>query len=134
MVYRHIKQIMEYCCIIWNPIFNIDVVQIEKVQKNFTRFMFSKLNWNMDRPSYFVRCKLFGLDTLECRRNMYSVVFVRDLIHNNIICSSLLAQFNFFRLKQNRSNVSNKGSLSGCVQITNIYIYIWHEHPKSGKA
>ena len=83
MVYRHIKQIMEYCCIIWNPIFNIDV-QIEKVQKNFTRFMFSKLNWNMDRPSYFVRCKLFGLDTLECRRNMYSVVFVRDLIHNNI--------------------------------------------------
>ena len=80
----------------WNPSFNIDIVQIEKGQKNFTRFMFLKVNWNIDWPSYFVTCKLFCVDTLECRRNMYSVVFVHDLIHNNLNCSSLLAQLSSY--------------------------------------
>ena len=86
--------------------------------------MLSKLNWNIDRPSYFVRCKLFGRDTLQFRRNMYSIVFIRDLIHNNLNCSSLLAQLSFyspqrslrenfhFRLHLNRSNVSNKNIIS----------------------
>ena len=74
----------------------------------------------------FVRCKLFGMDTLEYRRNMYSVVFVRDLIHNNLNCSSTLALENFhFRLNLNRSNVSNNGYLSRCVLITNkVFKYI----------
>ena len=120
--YCLVRPHLEYCCIIWNPSYNIDIVKIEKVQKNFTRFMFSKLNRNINRPSYFVRCKLFGMDTLEYRRNMYSVVFIRDLI---------LAQLSFyspqrslrenfpFRLNLNRSNVSNNGCLSRSVLIRN---------------
>ena len=73
--------------------------------------MFSKLNWNMDCLSYFFRCKLFGIDTPECRRNMYSV----DFVHNNINCSSILVQLNDhngnFR-QNNHSNVSNNGCIS----------------------
>ena len=67
------------------------------------------------------------MDTLECRRNMYSVVFVRDLIHNNVNCSfyspqrSLRENFHF-RLNLNRSNVSNNGCISRSILITNKVI------------
>ena len=68
LLFSLVRPHLEYCCIVWNPIFNIDAVQIKKVQKSLTRFMFSKLTVNMDGPSYFVRCKLFGRSLLWCKR------------------------------------------------------------------
>ena len=33
----------------------------------------------------------FGMSSLENRRKMFSIIFIRDLIHNNIQCPELLA-------------------------------------------
>ena len=81
---------------IWNPIFECHSLRIENVQRNFTRFIFSRLNWGIDRLDYTTRCALFGLPSLSCRRKFYSVMFIRDLIHKNINCPALLECVQFY--------------------------------------
>lgn len=87
---------LEYCCVIWNPTYHSHILRIEKIQKNFTRYCFIKLNWGFERPEYATRCALFGLSSLEVRRKMFSVIFIRDLIHNQIQCPDLLIKLNFY--------------------------------------
>ena len=43
---------LEYCSIVWNPVFNFHSLRIEKVQKNFTRYVYLKLVWQLERPCY----------------------------------------------------------------------------------
>ena len=43
-----------------------------------------------------IRCSLFALNTLNCRRTISSIIFIRDLIHNHIQCSELLNLLNFY--------------------------------------
>ena len=122
---------LEYCCIIWNPIFASHIFRLEKIQKNFTRYLFFKLGWNIERPDYLTRCALFGLCSLETRRKMFSVIFVRDLIHNNIKCSELLSLLNFYSPRRylrenfhfvinfNRNNFNQIETLNHCCKLTN---------------
>ena len=66
-------------------------------QKNFTRYVFYKLNWQIDRPSYSTRCALFGLSSLENRRKMFSVLFVHDIVRDSHIqCPELLKLLNLY--------------------------------------
>ena len=125
---------LEYCCIIWNPIFASHTIRIEKIQINFTRYIFFKLGWNIEKPNYITRCRLFGLCTLEIRRKMFSVMFVRDLIHCHIDCSALLALLKFyaprrhlrenfhFVLRTNRSNFNQIETIYHCCNITNFIL------------
>ena len=122
---------LEYCCVIWNPISNSNISRIERIQKNFTRYIFFKLGWRMERPDYDTRCALFGLCSLEKRRKMFSIIFVRDLIHNHINCSNLLALLNFYAPRRplrekfyfvlyfNRSNYYETEPIYHCCKITN---------------
>ena len=80
---------LEYCANLCNPVYSSHCIRIERVQKNFTRYVFYKLNWQTDRTSYSTRCALFGLSSLENRRKMFSVSFVRDLVHSHIQCPEL---------------------------------------------
>ena len=50
----------------------------------------------MERPRYCTRFVLFGLSSLESRRQMFSIFFIRDLIHCHIKCPALLALVNFY--------------------------------------
>ena len=40
---------LEYCCIIWNPSLKVDIVMLERVQENFNRYLFFKLNWRIEK-------------------------------------------------------------------------------------
>ena len=75
---------LEYCSFIWNTYLEVNNLRIDKVQKNFTRHVFYKLNWCTERPSYLIRRSRFALNTLNCRRTIYLIIFIRDLIHNHI--------------------------------------------------
>ena len=96
LYYSLVRPQLEYCCIIWNPSYNSEIFRIGNVQKNFTRYLFAKWHCNTERPTYFVRCKLFGIDSPECRRKRYSIIFSRDLVHSYIKCSSLLGLLIYF--------------------------------------
>lgn len=103
---------LEYCCIIWNPTYSSHILRIERIQKNFTRYCYFKLNWRLERPEYATRCALFGLCSLEVRRKMFSIVFIRDLIHNQINCTDLLSKLNFYApLRTLRGNFHFKNSI-----------------------
>ena len=75
--------------------------------------------------------KQISIESLECLRNTYSIIFIRAHVHNSIKCSSLLGLLNFFspqrplreyfhfRLPHSRSILSNKCWVSHCIIITN---------------
>ena len=67
---------LEYCSIIWNPSYTVDIIKIEKVETNLTRYLFLKIHWNIGKPVYYTRCCLFGLCSLERRRELYCVIFI----------------------------------------------------------
>ena len=125
---------LEYCSVIWNPILISHCLRIEKVQKKFTRIAFYKLGWQMERPSYLTRCALFGMSSLENRRKMFSIIFIRDLIHNNIQCPELLDKLCFyspqrplrekfhFVLKLCRSKFTQSETMHNCCKITNDFV------------
>ena len=69
---------------------------IDTVQKNFTPFVFYKLYWQIDKPSYSKRCALFGLSSFESRRKKFSVLFLRDFVHSHIQCPELLELLNLY--------------------------------------
>ena len=123
---------LEYCAILWNPVYNSHCIRIEKVQKNFTRYVFHKLNWQIDRLSYSTRCALFGLSSLENSRKMFSVLFVRDLVHRHIQCPELLELLNFYAPRRSlrgsfhlvinfRTNFMQDKSINRCASISNSF-------------
>ena len=125
---------IEYCSIIWNPYFGSNNIRIERVQKNFTRYAFYKLNWRIERPSYSTRCSLFALSTLENRRTISSIIFIRDLIQNHIQCPELLRLLNFYTprrpLRENfhfsnsvtRTTYAKGETIRHCTFLLNSYI------------
>ena len=55
-----VRPVLEYCAIVWDPSFNLRIVRIERVQRNFIRFMIRKIGWTSTMPSYESRCELIG--------------------------------------------------------------------------
>lgn len=122
---------LEYCSIIWNPSYNLHSYRIERVQKSFTRFLFFKLNWRIETPSYKSRLLLINLNALECRRKYFCVMFVRDLIHCQIQCPTLLSMLDFyspsrilrcqfhFRERIHRTNYAQNEPIARCINEAN---------------
>lgn len=91
-----VRSQLEYGSIIWNPNYQVHSDRIERIQKSFTRlalvrygFVFSEL------PSYPIRCKLLGLETLSNRRQISSISFIHDILSGKFSCSDLLRLLNF---------------------------------------
>jgi len=66
---------VEYCTPVWSPCYQKDMILIERVQHRFTRMIsgFSKL-------SYYKRLELFGLWSLEERRNRADLIEVFKVV------------------------------------------------------
>ena len=60
------------------------------------RFLFFKLKWQVEKPAYNIRCYLFDLCSLERRRELYSIIFIRDIVHYRIKCDVLVSLLNFY--------------------------------------
>lgn len=82
---------LEYCCVVWCPFYENNIIRIERIQKRFTRYALRKLNWNGVLPEYKARCSLVDLKTLQCRRQVQCILFVKDVFDNRISCSDLLS-------------------------------------------
>jgi hypothetical protein len=64
------------------PYQNSRIARLKGVQDKFILYALRRLGWiNMNLlPSYESRCKLLNLDTLCRRREISSVMFVRDVL------------------------------------------------------
>ena len=70
MFNTYIKSKMEYCCIVWSPIKQKWIYELEKIQKNFTR----QIN-GMEGLNYHERLKKLKLYSLERRRERYMIIY-----------------------------------------------------------
>ena len=70
MFNTYIKSRLEYCCIVWSPVNQTWIYELEKIQKNFT----SKIN-GMDELDYHERLKKLNMYSLERRRDRYMIIY-----------------------------------------------------------
>ena len=64
----YVKSKLEYCCIVWSPVYQTYINELEMIQKTFT----SKIN-GMEGIDYHDRLKKLGMYSLERRRERYMV-------------------------------------------------------------
>ena len=71
-----IRPILEYCSVIWNPLYKTDAQEIEKVQRRATKMVSS-----LKDLTYSERLKKLNLTTLAYRRKRSDVLQVYRIIH-----------------------------------------------------
>lgn len=92
-----VRPILEYCSVVWNPIALKNINRIERVQKNFLRFALRRFFHDATiRVSYKSKCLLLGMQSLELRRKMFGIMFIRDLLCSSLDCENLLRHINIY--------------------------------------
>ena len=70
MFNTYIKSKLEYCCIVWSPVRQEWIYELEKVQKSFT----SRIN-GMEDLDYHERLRKLKMYSLERRRERYMIIY-----------------------------------------------------------
>ena len=89
-----VRSKLEYCSLIWSPIYNKHIGELESVQRKFLKYLYFKTE-GVYPPRGICQQELltrFEVDSLYIRRCKIAVTFLYKLLHNMIDCSSLLAQ------------------------------------------
>lgn len=92
----YVRSILEYCSIVWGPLYNVHNIAIEKVQKRFLRFLNYRRTGTYDRTVRTVSLlSTFGMQTLAVRREAAAIIFIYKLMHGLTDSSGLLAELQF---------------------------------------
>ena len=70
MFNTYIKSKLEYCCIVWSPVQQTYIYELEKIQKNFT----NKIK-GMEEIDYHERLEKLNMYSLERRRDRYMIIY-----------------------------------------------------------
>ena len=73
----YIRPAVEYASVVWQPREIGAVMQLERVQRRFTRRLFGH-----QAPSYEERLSLLGVPSLEMRRHVTDLIFIFKAIRN----------------------------------------------------
>jgi hypothetical protein len=91
-----VRSRLAYAAIIWSPVASIHVNRVERVQRVFTKMALRYLFRKVDMPAYNARILLIGLQPLDTRRKLMSIIFIFDLVNGNIQSPCLLSALNFY--------------------------------------
>lgn len=80
---------MEFSSCVWSPFYDKYVVQIEKIQKRFTRFLNFKTY--SSPSSYRDSCNQHKMLSLSNRRILLDMSFLHDIINSNIDSPDLVS-------------------------------------------
>ena len=89
----YVRSLLEYCCIIWSPYYQLYISRLEKIQRKFIKFLCFKLNVIFDKNNYELIVKYFGLSFLISRRHYFDLCFVFNVLNNRVNCSDILNLF-----------------------------------------
>ena len=84
----YVRSIVEYCCPLWSPHLQSDIITVEGVQRSFTSKIQGHHNLN-----YWERLKILNLYSLQRRRERYSIILVWKIL-NNLIPNCINISFN----------------------------------------
>ena len=113
-----VRPVLEYCSIVWDPIFEIDCNRIESIQKQFLIFALRHLGWSeqFHLPPYDARLMLLGLESLSDRRKAAACCFVVAQLVGNLDVPDLA---DAFRLRE-PSRVTRSSSSANHLQLAPI--------------
>ncbi|GBN62678.1 hypothetical protein AVEN_90603-1 [Araneus ventricosus] len=96
LYYAHVRSSLEYCSIIWDPIYRNKIEIIERIQNNFLRYLLYKKNgiYLQDVSSSYLR-DMFNIPSLCSRRDVSCVLFFYKVINGSIDCTDILSAINF---------------------------------------
>lgn len=89
-----VRSMLEYCCVVWNPYYEVHSNKIERVQKRFMYHLSYKYNLCKKLKSYNDRLNYFKLTSLKNRRKILNLSFLYKLINGNLNCPQLLNKIN----------------------------------------
>ena len=134
MYFALVRSHLEYCSLIWAPLYNIHIKRLERVQSKFVNFLLYKLNIDRSQMTYLERINVMGLNSLEVRRIRLTLIFGHKLLNNLIDCSDLLSLLNFrvpprttrkldqFSLNYSRTDIGRNSPINRMMKYFNTYI------------
>ena len=73
----YVRSIIEYCCPLWSPHYQCDIMRVESIQRSFTAKIAGLKSLN-----YWERLKQLSLYSLQRRRERYSIILLWKIDHN----------------------------------------------------
>lgn len=132
---------LEYCFLIWNPLYQNSIRAIEIIQRKFARYCWYKGHFGSQNDFHY-NTALISLNmlSLENRRTVQSLLFIYKLINNVIMDSNLLALLNFhvprtnhprqkilFSITTARTNYELKSPLRRSCSAFNVLYTNWDD-------
>lgn len=90
-----VRSHLEYCSVVWSPCYKVNSQRIERLQKRFMYHLAYGCNMAGKLNSYANRLNHFGFATLESRRKMHDLVFLKKLVTGIFNCPDLLGRVQF---------------------------------------
>lgn len=116
-----VRSRLEYASIVWSPIYNFNILQLEKIQRRFLKSAVYTLN-GVYPPRGFPQSELlemFNLVSLSNRRTTYFIIFLFKIVNNCLDCISLSSKINYI---VPRINARHNHVFAGRTPRTNILI------------
>lgn len=88
-----VRSRLEYASVVWAPVYDVHMTSLEKVQRRFLKtssFMLTGSYPERGTPQQHL-LQQFNMQSLLCRRNMHSVLFLYKLVNGDIDCPELLS-------------------------------------------
>lgn len=97
LYFSFVRSRVEYCSVIWSPQYNVHIINLEKLQRRFLKYISFRVDGVYPYIG-FPQSELlnrFTVNSLANRRVISQLIFLYKVIHNFIDCSDILDRVNF---------------------------------------
>ena len=91
--YATVRSIVSYASVVWSPNQVYMINDIERIQRNFVRYLCNKFKYDRGDHLYEVFCKKFNMLTLEQHRLSLGLNFLYNIVHSKAKSPDLLKIF-----------------------------------------
>lgn len=97
LYFAYVRSILEYSAVVWSPYYITHKHALETIQRKFFKYLYFKVHHIYPPRGYCndLLLREFGVNSLEQRRILASLVFLVKLVNNKIDCTVLLGQLSY---------------------------------------
>ena len=150
--YANVRSVLEYCCVVWGGAADSHLQRLEKIQHKFLVWLCGRCHFQNIAFDYKSLLSHFGVASLEARRKLYDLMFIRNIHKNTIDSSFLLNKFALavpprmlrgrvlFHVPYARVNTVKRGIFTRIPKLCNMFLDtcreadVWHLSKAEFKA